>query len=561
MATIATSEGVRRRPWLAALLSAVVPGAGQMYERRYARALLWFGPIVVALVAMIPLSRMSTADLVGTALDPAVLWSIFAANVFAACWRIGSAVDAYIVARHDHVSTADQSGAAVGLAVGWALLAIAVVAPHVAIGRYTYDAVTLVESVFVVDANGVPEAPRIPIGTDADLVPDPVAHAYDVDSVDPDSNRNMVFREGVGDPDAIDVWDDIVAERRTSAASVPMLSFNERVGGTRITILFAGGDAGPGRGGLRTDSMMVGTIDTVTGKAALFGFPRNMAQIPLPKKFADAFIDLEMRMTPPPDVDETPDAGTGSGDEGGDPTDVVEAPPFESCHCFPEQMNAIYPFTRKWTSTYPDEVDPGMAALRDVISNMMGLRIDYYALIDMAAFVDLVDAIGGIDVYVLKPLESEVSPPREGQPWAYVKVEPGWNHLDGPEALAYARARKGSSDYTRMERQRCMVKAVAAKADAFTLLRSFPAIVDAIQNSVVTDIPLTFVPDLIEATANLDFDDIETVGITHAYWMPDRDYNGKPIPDLGKIRAKVDRVVSGQSSPDSDVEVSGECEV
>jgi LCP family protein required for cell wall assembly len=202
-----------------------------------------------------------------------------------------------------------------------------------------------------------------------------------------------------------------------------------------------------------------------------------------------------------------------------------------------------------------------MAALRDVIENLMGMNIDYYALIDMAAFVDLVDAIGGIDVYVLEPLESEVSPPREGEPWAYVKVEPGWNHLDGPQALAYARARKGSSDYARMERQRCMVKAVAAKADALTLLRGFPAIVRAIDGSVVTDMPITFVPDLIRAVSTLDFDDIETVGITHPYWLDQRDYNGKPVPDVGKIRAKVDRVLAGQSSPDAEFTVSSECEV
>jgi LCP family protein required for cell wall assembly len=308
--------------------------------------------------------------------------------------------------------------------------------------------------------------------------------------------------------------------------------------------------------------MMVGTIDTITGKAALFSFPRNMAQIPLPSQFEDAFVELELRMTPPPVVDETTTT-TVPGESGGETTTTSPPPPpeFVSCKCFPEQMNAIYPFTRKWTGTYPREVDPGMAALRDVIENLMGLDIDYYALIDMAAFVDLVDAIGGVDIYALEPLESEVSPPREGEPWAYVKVEPGWNHLDGPQALAYARARKGSSDYARMARQRCMVKAVAAKSDPFTLLRAFPAIVDAIQNSVVTDMPLTFVPDLIEAAAALDFNDIETVGITHPYWMPERDYNGKPIPDVDRIRSKVRRVISGQSSSDDTETVSAECEV
>ena len=111
-----------------------------------------------------------------------------------------------------------------------------------------------------------------------------------------------------------------------------------------------------------------------------------------------------------------------------------------------------------------------------------------------------------------------------------------------------------------MARQRCLVKATASKADAVTILRSFPAIVGAIKGSVVTDIPLTFVPDLIEAVAGLDLDDIETVGFTHNYWEPERDHLGHPIPNLDRIRWKTNQVLSGQSDPDSGFEVSTECE-
>ena len=423
-----------------------------------------------------------------------------------------------------------------------------IVLPHLGVGRYTYDTITLVEAVFVTGETPDRDRPIIPIGTDADIVPDPVVHTYDVDGSDPTSTRNMIFRDGVGDPEAVAAWDDIVAARDAPLpGGAPFVGFDERIGGERITILFAGGDAGPGRGGLRTDSMIVATIDTETGKAALFSFPRNMAQIPLPRRFSNAFVDLQRRLQPPPPPVE----------EGEEPPEVPE---FVPCRCFPEQLNAVYPYTRRWTRTYPDEVDPGMAALRDVLEHLMGLDIDYYALIDMAAFVDLVDAMGGVDVFVTEPIESEVSPPREGDPWAYVKVEPGWNHLDGPEALAYARARKGSSDYARMERQRCMVKALASKADAVTILRGFPAIVDAIEGSVVTDIPLTFVPDLITATAGLRLDDIETVGFTHSYWRSERDDRGHPVPVIDRIRWKVRQVTEGQSDPEAAEPVSSECD-
>jgi LCP family protein required for cell wall assembly len=557
MATTADTLSPRAKSsWLAAVLSVIVPGLGHLYLRRYRRAAIWFLPAVVAMVGLVMTLRVSLSDLIGFALDPTTLWTIFGLNVLAAVWRITAAGDAYGVAR---VGASDSSTPIAIVTVGWVVLAVVLFAPHLLIGRYTLDALSLLESVFVVDGAAPAVEPIIPIGSDADIVPDPVVTHYEVEESHEYSTRNLIFRQRFGDPDAVDVWDDLVTSERIAGAEAPFLPFTERVGAERITILLAGGDGGPGRGGMRTDTMMVATLNTITGKAALFGFPRNLGQVPLPERYDTAFVELEQRLKPaPPPVTE----------EGEQPPDTVEGeqppppeePAFESCRCFPDQLNALYPFTRKWTGTYPNEVDPGMAALRDTLQNLMGLRIDYYALVDMAAFVDLVDAIGGVDVYVQKPLESEVSPPREGDPWAHVKVDVGWNHLNGPEALAYSRARKGSSDYTRMQRQRCMLRAVAAKAEPLTLLRRFSAIVAAVEGSVVTDIPLSFAPDLITAAAKLDFDDIETVGFVPNYWAPERDYGGRPIPDIERIRGKVRSVINDQSTPSVEEPVESECD-
>ena len=552
----ALSTGVRR-PWLAAALSVIVPGLGHLYLARYRRAALWFTPAVVALIGAAATSRLRMSDLIGVALDPNALWALFGLNLLAALWRIAAAGDAYSVER---AGVSERSSPIAAVIIGWSVLVTVLVAPHLVVGRYTLDALTLIDTVFVVEGAAPAVEPIIPIGTDADIVPDPVVANYEIPESHEVSTRNLIFRRGLGDPEAVDVWGKLITSEGGAGAAAPFLPFVERVGAERITILIAGGDGGPGRGGMRTDTMMVATLDTGTGKAALFGFPRNLGQVPLPKRYATAFAEFEQRLKPkPPPVAE----------EGEQPPDTVEGeqppppaePAFESCRCFPDQLNALYPFTRKWTGTYPNEVDPGMAALRDTLQSLMGLPIDYYALVDMAAFVDLVDAIGGVDVYVQKPLESEVSPPREGDPWAHVKVDVGWNHLNGPEALAYARARKGSSDYTRMQRQRCMLRAVAAKAEPFTLLRRFSAIVAAVEGSVVTDIPLSFASDLITAAAKLDFNDIETVGFVPTYWAPERDYGGRPIPDIDRIRGKVRSVINGQSSPSVDDPAESECGV
>ena len=516
------------RPWVGAALSIVVPGLGQAYARRYLRGVLWFSPVAAAAVALFFGLGVSVTDLINAALDPTILWGVFWLNVLSAMWRVGAAADAFKI----------LDGSAIGvtsLAVGWAMLVLLIITPHLFVGRYVFDAVTLVSVVFVEEGETV-AVPVIPIGTDADIVPDPT-----IDALKPEFAS--VFDSQMWDPDAVLTRIQMAGDE-AGTAPAPFLPFDERVGEDRFSVLIAGGDAGPGRGGLRTDSMIVASINTGTGKAALFSFPRNMGSIPLPKRFENAFIEFEKSIAPEPE-----------------PVEEGEEPPeWESCKCFPEQLNALYPFTRRWTRTYPDEVDPGMAALRDVLGGLMGISIDYYALIDMAAFVDLVDAIGGIDVDVRQPLQAEVSPPREGDPWATVDVDVGWNHLSGMEALAYARARKGSSDYARMERQRCMVRGVAAKADPFTILRSFPAIVDAVEHSVVTDIPRSFAGEFISAAAGLDFDDIETVGFTHAYWEDERDHLYHPIPDVSSIQSKVRRVFSGQDTGEVAAVGDSECD-
>ncbi|MCL1593845.1 MAG: LCP family protein, partial [Actinomycetia bacterium] len=405
-----SGETPKRYRWLAVALSVLMPGFGQLYLGRYRRAAVWMSPIVVAGLAVIVASRSSTVSIIGVALTPQALWGLLVVDVLAVVWRLAAAVDAYVVADPNPNPRKHHRLAAVA---GWMVVGVAVLVPHAGVGKLTVDALVLVDTVFVLEGEDVPQVPIIPIGTDADIVPDPALadavapELYEKEPIlyfalDPDNERslrNLIFRDGIGDPGAVAVWSKIVGERRNAAVEVPFLPFDERVGTDRITILLAGGDGGPGRGGMRTDTMMVATIDVVTGRAAIFGFPRNLGHTPLPSRFKDAFVDLQRSVN-------ARIAGTENGGLAPD------------CDCFPEQLNALYPFTRKWTRTYPNEVDPGMAALRDTLSHVMGIPIDYYALADMAAFVDLVDAIDGVDVYVQQPVKAEVSPPREGDPWA-----------------------------------------------------------------------------------------------------------------------------------------------
>jgi LCP family protein required for cell wall assembly len=517
------------RPGLAAALSALIPGAGQWYAGRPVRATVVASPLILLLVASAIASQGGAVGILEWIVRPAVLWMLLAVNVLFLAWRLFAVFDAYRL----------PGNARAG---GWslALLGVAVtivVVPHVVAGAYGVRGALLIDRVFVsADAANTTPVTLVPPSPEADIVPDPVT-VETTTTVPPTTTttedlpaRNLIFRPGLGDPDAIEARPDIVS----GGSAAPFLPFDERVDPGRLTFLLAGGDAGPGRGGLRTDTIMVATIDLDSGEAALFGIPRNMGQIPMPRRFKSAFADLERRLAP----ESNPETWTDVDGDG-----VPDQPEIVACNCFPEQINALYPYTRKWTRSFPNEIDPGMAALREVAEHMLGLHIDYYVLVDMRAFVALVEAVDGVDVYVKEALEAEVSPPSEGERWATVDVQPGMNHLSGTEALAYARARKGSSDYVRMQRQRCLLRAVAGEADPFTLLRSFPAVANAIESYVVTDVPVAFLPDLVRAASKLDFASIATVGFNPPYYAPGRDHKGHPIPDIGRIRWKVKKVL------------------
>ena len=133
----------------------------------------------------------------------------------------------------------------------------------------------------------------------------------------------------------------------------------------------------------------------------------------------------------------------------------------------------------------------------DLVGHLLGIEIHNYVLVDLLGFVDVIDAMGGLTITVTQGVYDELYT-RPGGEVVPVSYPPGTYEMDGEEALAYARVRRGSSDYYRMGRQRCVLEAIAAQADTYTLLRQLPWLVPAIQDSVRTDIPVADWPDFIE---------------------------------------------------------------
>lgn len=531
-----TGSSAERSPILAAVFSTLLPGAGQWYGGRRGRGIAFVAPIVVALIAMTVGSvtgAIRSRSLLTWAVQPDLLRFSVIIGLAILVWRFAAIIDAYVI-------TGGRWSSPRLAPVVLAGLLLLVAAPQVAVAAYTVRGIEVLEEVFVAEAPVPSPTVAIQAPSREALTPDP-ASIWDepVGFEFERSTRNLLFRSGIGDPEAIAAWVDIVAPPSLDA---PFLPFDERVGADRLTILLVGADEGPGREGLRTDSMIVATVDVASGRAALFGLPRNFKRVPLPSRFRSSFVELQKRAIEREAVDEDEDGYPDDWvDEDGD--GIPDEPEFVPCGCFPEMLNRVHQYTRNWTRSYPDTPDPGLAALRDTVAHLIDLPIDYYFMVNMAGFVDIIDTIGGVDVMVKDPFHVAVSPPSEDSPKARVDVEPGMNHLNGLEALAYSRWRIGSSDYARMQRQRCLIRAATDQADPFTLIRSFHTLADVVERSVVTDIPLSLLPDLVDIVGRIDLDSIATVGLVPPTYNNGRAPGGYPIPNVSRIRGKVDQVI------------------
>jgi LCP family protein required for cell wall assembly len=285
----------------------------------------------------------------------------------------------------------------------------------------------------------------------------------------------------------------------------------------RINVLLIGSDAGPGREGTRPDTNIVASIDPATGDAVLFSLPRNLENAPFPERSPlSNFYPLGWQGVP--------------GDYGS------------------ELLNAVYRYVpAAHPELFDDADDPGAQAMKLAAEGITDLPIDYYVMVDLDGFQQVVDALGGIDVTVRQriPLESSMLPAGYcSEPTGY--LEPGLQRLNGYEALWFARVRCGgeglSDDYDRMRRQRCVIGAMIDRADPVTVLRRYESLANTAQRIVSTDIPKEMVPAFAELALRVQGATVRSLPFTDKVI-----YAGSPDYDL--IHKMVREAIAPPPSP------------
>lgn len=127
-------------------------------------------------------------------------------------------------------------------------------------------------------------------------------------------------------------------------------------------------------------------------------------------------------------------------------------------------------------------VETSMATL----GNLYGVDVEHYLRINFAGFINIIDAIGGVDVYSDQAFTS-VGSPGYYDPTTFAE---GWNHLDGKSALAFARERHAfkTGDIQRGINQMKVIDAVANKLKSPALLMGFSKLMDAAADCFVTSL-------------------------------------------------------------------------
>jgi len=265
--------------------------------------------------------------------------------------------------------------------------------------------------------------------------------------------------------------------------------------GQRINVLIIGVDTTSKRTATLTDTMMVASLDPTGGSVSMVSIPRDLINVPL-----------------------------GNGNVYG------------------PKLNSLMSYADRHADQFPNG---GLWALQDAAGALLGIPIHYYATMDMTGFIAMVDAVGGVDITVKQGFD-DPSYDGYGTNQRGFGITAGKHHLNGIEALAYARVRKakGESDFTRAARQQDILSALRHKATSGgSLFWQLPDLLKAVGASVRTDLPTERLPALAAIMDVSGSDSMTRVVIKFPLVHPKpTKYGDAQDPDLAGILAMAARL-------------------
>ena len=371
-----TSRGLRS-PGMAAFLSLLFPGLGQYAAGDRRRGVLIAIPALVVLTGLVGFVIGTVLGggahaILGLVLSPEVLVGLVALDLVWLAYHAFAILDAWLVARRLRSDAGRRTSrfAIVGLL---AVLAVATLGHGTvaALGMETEDTLTAVFRADdpAADPNGDWEIPA------ASFEPD------EEDSPTPELTASPLTGEYIPPPS-------LVAPLPPPPTPPPVPQW-ARDG--RLNLLLVGSDAGTGRWLLRTDTMVLLSVDIESGKAAMFGIPRNLINVPLAGEDAKAFPDGR----------------------------------------FPGLLNALYVYAWGHPGQFPGGDARGFRAVTGAIQELVGVPLDGFVAVDLQGFVRLVNSVKGLWIRIPEPLYDDHYPKVDGSGYITVSFKAGCQKLSG----------------------------------------------------------------------------------------------------------------------------------
>ena len=479
-------------PVIAAALSLIFPGLGQIYAGAVRRGILWALPtlalivlVAIALVGKVPLTNLVTAEatLAVIALEFAFLF-----------YHIAAMIDAYGIASRERKSAGfNVAGTAVA---GLVALIIVAILFH---GYPLYVSVignNALASIFqgrhdVIPSPSFSEEPIESIPVDTTDSPAPTTPGQSPSATPTGSGSTAT---PVGTPS-------------TTPTPLPSLAnpYNDR-----LNLLLVGTDAGPDRPGGRTDTMILLSVDIPTGRAAMIGFPRNMTNVPIEDPSGNnQFNRLWSDPFPPGNGDPSQSLITNMWQFAKDNPSKFYTPT-DACQQNDPNLDACLANAR------------GYRALSGAIQNLSGVQIHGVISVNLTAFRELVDAVGGIWMNIPEAVYDDAYPVGAGDTESphVIDIPAGCHWLNGVYALAYARSRHQDSDYQRMRRQQSVLQAVRRQFNPMDLLTRLDELLGVASTNLWTTIDRNDIPLLAQIAARVNADAIYNVRITPGQGYP-----------------------------------------
>ncbi|HEX7544295.1 MAG TPA: LCP family protein [Candidatus Limnocylindrales bacterium] len=388
-------RGQRTSASLAAFLSFLWPGLGQLYVGRRRQALLFGVPALVVVLVALFQARQGLTVLVARFIDPNFALPALVMVLLLGAWRAAAVTHAFASGDRGRLRHRGERAALV-------VLLVAIVGMHGLGAVYAWSAYDMGKHIF----GPVNTTDVQPVGTDAAGSPLP---------------------------------DSAIEPAQTALP-----------GNTRISILLTGVDSYVGRGERLNDTMMVVTIDTATDKVAMVSVPRDTAGFPY---YWGGTAPATMK------------------------------------------LNSLVTYVTNGTVRSPDEP---MTTLVKEVGYLIGIPVNYYATLDLASFVKLIDKVGGVDINNPSAINDTAYDWLDNSPYGF-SLSAGPHHLNGRLALAYVRSRHGdnNSDWARASRQQEVLVALEHKIASPGNALDLPGIMQLAGTMIRTNYPASQVADMV----------------------------------------------------------------